>query len=71
MAEEFKQISKNFGKINPLSIDEYINMGGFNAFKKTLQKTRDADRYRRVLGFADAGSRDKIFLSYNRIFQQT
>ncbi len=37
MIEEFKLISKNFGKINPLSFDDYIDSEGFTAFKKSLQ----------------------------------
>jgi len=37
MVDEFKQISKNFGKTNPMSLDEYIEYGGFNAIRKSLK----------------------------------
>ena len=33
---ELKWITKRFGKINPLSIDDYINFDGYTALKKAL-----------------------------------
>ncbi|BCR35912.1 complex I 51 kDa subunit family protein [Mariniplasma anaerobium] len=35
--KEMKLVSKRFGKINPLSIDEYINFDGYKNLKKALK----------------------------------
>lgn len=37
MADEFRVVLKNCGKINPGSIDDYIGAGGYQAFRKALK----------------------------------
>jgi NADH:ubiquinone oxidoreductase subunit F (NADH-binding) len=34
VAEEMRIILRNYGKIDPLNIDDYINAGGYEALKK-------------------------------------
>lgn len=41
MQEELKIISENFGKLDPLSINEYIAKGGFDALKKSLHTSAE------------------------------
>lgn len=41
MSRNVKIISKNFGQINPESIDEYIQAGGFEGFKKAITMTSE------------------------------
>ena len=36
MAEEMRIVLRNYGKIDPLNIDDYINAGGY----KSLEKAR-------------------------------
>ena len=40
MAEEMRIVLRNYGKINPLKIDEYINQGGY----KSLEKARSMEQ---------------------------
>jgi len=40
MAEEMRIVLRNYGKIDPLKIDDYINQGGYNA----LEKVRGMDQ---------------------------
>jgi NADH:ubiquinone oxidoreductase subunit F (NADH-binding) len=42
MAEELRVVLKNYGKINPLSIDDYISTGGYQAFRKALKMEPEA-----------------------------
>ena len=35
--KETALLTKRFGKINPLSIDEYISVGGYQALKKAIK----------------------------------
>lgn len=34
MVEEMRIVLRNYGKIDPLKIDDYINAGGYQALKK-------------------------------------
>lgn len=36
MAEEMRIVLRNYGKIDPLKIDDYIAVGGYNSLKKAL-----------------------------------
>ena len=36
MAEEMRILMRNYGKIDPLNIDDYLNAGGY----KSLEKAR-------------------------------
>ena len=35
--KEMRLVSKRFGKINPLSIDEYVNFDGYKNLRKALK----------------------------------
>jgi NADH:ubiquinone oxidoreductase subunit F (NADH-binding) len=37
MAEEYRVVLKNYGKISPGNIDDYIGAGGYEAFRKALK----------------------------------
>lgn len=40
MAEEMRILLRNYGKIDPLNIDDYINAGGYKALEKALSMPR-------------------------------
>lgn len=42
MAEEMRIVLRNYGKIDPLKIDDYIAQGGYNALKKACTTDRAA-----------------------------
>ena len=42
MAEEMRIVLRNYGKIDPLKIDDYIALGGYNALKKACATEKTA-----------------------------
>ncbi|KAF1084204.1 NADP-reducing hydrogenase subunit HndC [Sporotomaculum syntrophicum] len=42
MAEEMRVVLRNYGKINPLKITDYLSVGGYEALKKARTMTRKA-----------------------------
>ena len=42
MAEEMRIVLRNYGKIDPLKIEDYISLGGYNALKKACATEKTA-----------------------------
>lgn len=41
MSKTVNLISKNFGRINPESLDDYLNAGGFGSLKRIMEMTKE------------------------------
>ncbi|ADI00924.1 MAG TPA: NADH-quinone oxidoreductase subunit NuoF [Syntrophothermus lipocalidus] len=61
MAEELRVVLRNYGKINPLNIDDYINAGGY----KSLEKARSMSQMDVIQEVKKSGLRGRGGAGFN------